>query len=44
MLYFPLGFVQEYFTFITRGQSLVHLPINIHCEVLESARQSIYVQ
>ena len=44
MLYFPLSFAQEYFTLITNGQSLVHLPINMHCEVLESARQSIYVQ
>ena len=37
MLYFPLAFAQEYFTLITCGQSLVH-------QVLESARQSIYVQ
>ena len=44
MLYFHLAFAQEYFTLITRGQSLFHLPINMHCEVLESARQSIYVQ
>ena len=44
MLYFALAFAQEYFTLITCGQSLVHLPINMHCEVLESARQSIYVQ
>ena len=42
MLYFALAFAQEYFTLITCGQSLVHLPINMHCEVLESARQSIY--
>ena len=44
MLNFPLAFAQEYFTLITRGQSLVHLPINMHCELLKSARQSIYVQ
>ena len=46
MLYFHLAFAQEYFTliFITRGQSLFHLPINMHCELLESARQSIHVQ
>ena len=44
MLYFPLAFAQEHFTLITCGQSLVHLPINMHCEVLESARQSVYVQ
>ena len=46
MLYFHLVFAQEYFTliFITRGQSLFHLPINMHCELLESARQSIHVQ
>ena len=44
MLYFPLAFVQEYFTLITRGQSLVHLPINMHCELLESGRQSIHVE
>ena len=42
MLYFPLAFAQEYFTLIIRGQSLVHLPINMHCELLESATQSIY--
>ena len=33
LLYFPLTFAQEYFTLITRGQSLVHLP-NMHCELL----------
>ena len=46
MLYVHLAFAQEYFTliFINRGQSLFHLPINMHCELLESARQSIHVQ
>ena len=46
MLYFHLAFAQEYFAliFITRGQSLFHLAINVHCELLESARQSIHVQ
>ena len=43
MLYFPLAFAEEYFMLITCGQSLVHLPFNMHCEVLKSARRSIYV-
>ena len=35
-MYFPLGFAQEYFTLITRGQSLLHLPINMYCELSRS--------